>query len=104
MSALLVSERCTQHGQHLCDSALRVARVFPAAEEAARCTGWYADPKHWRRNTAIAVAGMFLVGAWAFRYSARNEQHHNYPTRPIPSQRWCKNFPEPNESRIGGAT
>ena len=83
--------------------ALLVSSVVYAAEDATCCAGWYADPKHWRRNTAVAVAGMFLVGAWAFRYSARNEQHHNYPTRPIWSQLWCKNFPPPPESRIGGA-
>ena len=23
--------------------------------------GWYCNPRHWRRNTAIALSGIFLV-------------------------------------------
>ncbi|KAK7818319.1 hypothetical protein CFP56_041422 [Quercus suber] len=38
--------------------------------------GPYCRPKHWRRNTAIAMAG----------------QRPHHPVRPIPSQIWCKNF------------
>ena len=88
--------------------------------------GWFADPKHWRRNTAICflVIGAIAVpvlwfslccsvsGLWSCRVrtvqccdrehavqvflkSAQLEVHHTYPSRPIPSQRWCKNFPKP---------
>ena len=76
-----------------------------AADVPCACqTGWYADPKHWRRNTAIAFAAMFACAIPAFLFSARNEQHWQVPARPIPSQRWCKNFPEEKSDRIGGAT
>ncbi|KAK9844166.1 hypothetical protein WJX81_006677 [Elliptochloris bilobata] len=67
--------------------------------------GWYADPKHWRRNTVLAFAAMFAIAVPVFFLSASREQRHQYPVRPIPSQRWCKNFPPPpSEERIGGAT
>lgn len=66
--------------------------------------GWYADPKHWRRNTAVAFAVMFAIAVPVFFHSAKIEVHHQAPARPVPSQRWCKNFPPEEEGRIGGAT
>lgn len=65
--------------------------------------GWHPDPKHWRRNTFVVALAMAGVAYLAFRDSAAREVHHQYPTRPIPSQLWCKNFPEKNEKAIGGA-
>lgn len=64
--------------------------------------GWYADPKHWRRGTALVVAGMAVVAFKIFSTSARLETRHAAPARPIPSRRWS-NVPE---ARIGagGAT
>ena len=94
---LLVSKACSsKHWKLVCTPALLTGPV-PA-------TGWYADPKHWRRNTAIAFAAMFACAIPAFIFSARNEQHWQVPARPIPSQRWCKNFPDEKSDRIGGAT
>ncbi|XP_057847029.1 uncharacterized protein LOC131056782 [Cryptomeria japonica] len=58
--------------------------------------GWFCRPKHWRRNTAIAMAGIFLVCIPIAMKSAELEQRPHYPVRPIPSQLWCKNFPEPD--------
>ncbi|XP_041000846.1 uncharacterized protein LOC121246676 [Juglans microcarpa x Juglans regia] len=49
-------------------------------------------PKHWRRNTAIAMAGVFLVCIPIAMKSAELEQRPHQPVRPIPSQLWCKNF------------
>ncbi|BBG97510.1 hypothetical protein Prudu_006660 [Prunus dulcis] len=74
-------------------------------------------PKHWKRNTAIAMAGIFLVCIPIAMKSAEldcffspwfvgvmrstvdyiqddpglRQRPHN-PVRPIPSQLWCKNF------------
>ncbi|KAF5733017.1 hypothetical protein HS088_TW17G00552 [Tripterygium wilfordii] len=49
-------------------------------------------PKHWRRNTAIAMAGIFLICIPIAMKSAELEQRPHHPVRPIPSQLWCKNF------------
>ncbi|CAL5192628.1 unnamed protein product [Lathyrus oleraceus] len=49
-------------------------------------------PKHWKRNTAIAMFGVFLVCIPIFKLSAKLEQRPHHPVRPIPSQMWCKNF------------
>lgn len=57
--------------------------------------GWFADPKHWRRNTAIAFLVSAAIAVPVFFKSAELEVHHTYPSRPIPSQRWSKNFPPP---------
>ncbi len=75
----------------------------PELRPRAPLPGWYADPKLWRRNTAIAFAAMFAIAVPVFMHSAKIEQHHQAPVRPIPSQRWCKNFPPAAADRIGGA-
>ncbi|ESQ37711.1 hypothetical protein EUTSA_v10029049mg [Eutrema salsugineum] len=54
--------------------------------------GPYCRPKHWRRNTAIAMFGVFLVCIPIAMKSAELEQRPHMPVRPIPSQIWCKNF------------
>ncbi|CAI7742007.1 unnamed protein product [Closterium sp. NIES-54] len=55
--------------------------------------GWYCDPKYWRRNTAFALAGIFAVCVPIALTSARLEQRPIAPSRAIPSQMWCSNFP-----------
>ncbi|CAM6106201.1 unnamed protein product [Calypogeia fissa] len=57
--------------------------------------GWWCDPKYWRRNTAIAMAGIFLTCVPIAIKSAQLEQRPVPPVRPIPSQLWCKNFGPP---------
>ncbi|KAH0871803.1 hypothetical protein HID58_078825, partial [Brassica napus] len=54
--------------------------------------GPYCRPKHWRRNTAFAMFGVFLVCIPIAMKSAELEQRPHMPVRPIPSQIWCKNF------------
>ncbi|KAI7840218.1 hypothetical protein COHA_006000 [Chlorella ohadii] len=58
--------------------------------------GFYADPKRWKRNTA--VIGLIIAGiaAYAFKQSVQMEQRHKQPYESIPSQRWYteKNFPQ----------
>lgn len=58
--------------------------------------GWWADPKNWRRNTAVAFLGIAAISTVVFFKSAQLEQRPVPPVRPIPSQRWCKNFGKPN--------
>jgi len=54
--------------------------------------GWYADPRGWRRNTAIAYAAAFAIIVPVWMLSAHLEQRPNPPTHWIPSQLWCKNI------------
>ncbi|KAF2315335.1 hypothetical protein GH714_038862 [Hevea brasiliensis] len=54
--------------------------------------GPYCRPKHWRRNTAIAMFGVVLICIPIAMKSAELEQRPHHPVRPIPSQLWCKNF------------
>nr|CAB3457877.1 unnamed protein product [Digitaria exilis] len=76
--------------------------------------GPYCRPVHWRRNTAIAMFGVFIVCIPIAMKSAELEvymrppfmltcpcyfspslaymQRPHHPVRPIPSQLWCKNF------------
>uniref|UniRef100_A0A7N0SZS0 Transmembrane protein n=1 Tax=Kalanchoe fedtschenkoi TaxID=63787 RepID=A0A7N0SZS0_KALFE len=49
-------------------------------------------PVHWKRNTAIAMFGIFLACIPVAMLSAKLEQRPHMPVRPIPSQLWCKNF------------
>ncbi|XP_071690140.1 uncharacterized protein [Rutidosis leptorrhynchoides] len=49
-------------------------------------------PLHWKRNTAIAMAGIFLVCIPIAMTSAKLEQRPHMPVHPVPSQMWCKNF------------
>lgn len=56
--------------------------------------GWFADPKHWKRNTAMGFGVLAVASAMIFNYSRKLETRPLSPTRRIPSQAWCKNFPE----------
>eukprot|EP00890_Picochlorum_soloecismus_P000160 jgi/Picsp_1/1144/NSC_04625-R1_protein len=56
--------------------------------------GFFADPKHWRRNTAVAIAGLAVIASFIFSKSVSLEQRHAVPNRSIPSQRWApQSFP-----------
>ena len=56
--------------------------------------GWFADPKYWKRNTMLGFAFLGVASATIFNYSRQVEQRPLAPTRRIPSQGWCANFPE----------
>ncbi|KAI8108171.1 hypothetical protein M9434_006201 [Picochlorum sp. BPE23] len=57
--------------------------------------GFFPDPKHWRRNTLIAVIGLAAVGSLVFAKSTSLEVRHATPAGPIPSQRWApQSFPK----------
>ena len=56
--------------------------------------GWFADPKYCKRNTMLGFAFLVVASATIFNYSRQVEQRPLAPTRRIPSQGWCANFPE----------
>ena len=56
--------------------------------------GWFADPKRWKRNTLLGFAFLGVASATIFNYSRKLEVRPLVPTRRIPSQTWCANFPE----------
>lgn len=68
--------------------------------------GWWADPKHWRRNTVLAFAGVLAVAIPVFYKSVELEKRPFAPARPIPSQTWApaKNFGKANPEALGGQT
>ncbi|KDQ56755.1 hypothetical protein JAAARDRAFT_300579 [Jaapia argillacea MUCL 33604] len=47
--------------------------------------GWWTRPSNWKANTAIAFAGIAVVGYATFTLSADKEWRHNEPAKPIPS-------------------
>ena len=51
--------------------------------------GWHADPRSWRRGTAVVALAMAAAAAYVFRGSAALETRHAAPARPIPSRRWA---------------
>ena len=61
--------------------------------------GWFADPKHWRRNTLMGLAFVGVAGAVIFDYSRKVEVRTMPPTRRIPRQAWCENVPEGSPSK-----
>ncbi|KAK9840385.1 hypothetical protein WJX74_008977 [Apatococcus lobatus] len=66
--------------------------------------GWHADPKHWKRNTAVALVAIVAICVPVWRMSAAAERRPHAPTRPIPSQMWSKNFPKPDPNATGGSS
>ena len=46
--------------------------LSPASHSSSK-GGWWPDPPHWRRNTALAIGLMFLLCVPIFRYSAARE-------------------------------
>ncbi|EEH51160.1 uncharacterized protein MICPUCDRAFT_54712 [Micromonas pusilla CCMP1545] len=71
---------------------------FPSGFDTSRvwspAGGWFADPKAWKRNTAIGFLAAGAAAVAIFSYSRKVEQRPLSPTRRIPSQAWCDNFPE----------
>mmetsp|Transcript_18276 Transcript_18276/g.45463 ORF Transcript_18276/g.45463 Transcript_18276/m.45463 type:complete len:81 (-) Transcript_18276:441-683(-) len=55
--------------------------------------GWFPNPQHWRRNTALGFVAVGVMSAIIFDYSRKLEQRPLSPNRRIPSQMWCANFP-----------
>ena len=51
--------------------------------------GWFADPKHWRRNTAVGFGIVFVASAYVFNVSRKLEKRPIYPHHRIPSQSWA---------------
>ena len=51
--------------------------------------GWFADPKHWRRNTAVGFGIVFVASAYVFNASRKLEKRPIYPHHRIPSQSWA---------------
>jgi len=51
--------------------------------------GWFADPKHWRRNTAIGFGIVFVASAFVFNQSRKMEKRPQFPHHGIPSQMWA---------------
>jgi len=51
--------------------------------------GWFADPKHWRRNTAVGFGIVFVSSAYVFNVSRKMEQRPQQPHHRIPSQSWA---------------
>merc|ERR1711924_221345 len=50
--------------------------------------GWYADPRGWRKNTAMAFGVVALVVIPLWMKSASMEKRHREPFRWIPSMLW----------------
>ncbi|KAJ1792021.1 hypothetical protein LPJ59_004896, partial [Coemansia sp. RSA 2399] len=58
--------------------------------------GWWAQPKTWKRNTAIVSLGILAVSAVIFKKSADIEHRVIYPRMWVPSMMWAKQFKEGN--------
>eukprot|EP00242_Pyramimonas_sp_CCMP2087_P010103 CAMPEP_0198206158 /NCGR_PEP_ID=MMETSP1445-20131203/9691_1 /TAXON_ID=36898 /ORGANISM="Pyramimonas sp., Strain CCMP2087" /LENGTH=77 /DNA_ID=CAMNT_0043878737 /DNA_START=595 /DNA_END=828 /DNA_ORIENTATION=+ len=56
--------------------------------------GWYPDPKGWRGNLGKAYLALFVIGGTIAYTSAQLEHRPVKPAFPIPSMRWCNNFPK----------
>ena len=52
--------------------------------------GWWANPKHWKRNTGFAGVGIATAAIFLFRVGCEVERRPVAPYKHIPSQRWCK--------------
>ncbi|RSH85300.1 hypothetical protein EHS25_005107 [Saitozyma podzolica] len=78
-------------------SALPLPRPNPPASLSfastfSRTGGWWSRPKNWAGNTVFAIAGIALATYGVWSLSARKEQRHIAPWKPIPSARVCS-FP-----------
>jgi len=50
--------------------------------------GWYADPRGWRKNTAMAFGVVALIAIPIWMKSTSLEKRHRPPIRWIPSMLW----------------
>ena len=41
--------------------------------------GWFADPKHWKRNTFMGFMAAGVIGAYIFNYSRKIEVRRVLP-------------------------
>ncbi|KAI0791485.1 hypothetical protein BC629DRAFT_365268 [Irpex lacteus] len=54
--------------------------------------GWWTRPSNWKTNTAVAAAGIAALAYATWTVSAEHEVRLAEPIRPIPSQRWAKQY------------
>jgi len=77
------------------DTTLRVTHThmggggFDTSQVWTSYGGWFADPKHWRRNTAVGFGIVFVASAYVFNVSRKLEKRPIYPHHRIPSQSWA---------------
>ncbi|GFZ48079.1 hypothetical protein JCM24511_05827 [Saitozyma sp. JCM 24511] len=60
----------------------------PFASTFSHTGGWWSRPKNWAGNTVFAIAGIALATYGVWTLSARKEERHIAPWKPIPSARW----------------
>lgn len=60
--------------------------------------GWYPDPVHWRRNTALALLGTAILSTFVLLESAKREQRYRPAAHFIPSELWSHNVPKREEA------
>jgi hypothetical protein len=60
--------------------------------------GWWAHPRAWRRNTAIATVGIVAVFIPVYIYSERISERPEYAERRIP---WRPNVPVRSDPPAG---
>ncbi|CEF99325.1 unnamed product [Ostreococcus tauri] len=56
--------------------------------------GWFADPKGWRRNTALGFVGLGVLAFATWDFSRKREKRPIYPAHRVPSQMWSNAFDE----------
>ncbi|KAF8323915.1 hypothetical protein DL93DRAFT_2049328, partial [Clavulina sp. PMI_390] len=57
--------------------------------------GWWTRPANWKANTALVATGMGLMTYVVWNFSAAREWRYIQPSKPIPSQRWAKQYTDP---------
>mmetsp|Transcript_17838 Transcript_17838/g.38381 ORF Transcript_17838/g.38381 Transcript_17838/m.38381 type:complete len:123 (-) Transcript_17838:504-872(-) len=61
--------------------------------------GFYVDPKGWRKNLGLALAGAGLIYYGVWQYSIQQEVRLRAPKTWIPSLLWNPNVPDPVDFR-----
>lgn len=65
-------------------------RYWAPREVWSPAGGWWTTaPRHWKRNTAVAVGVLVLTSGALFALSASKERRPLPPRSFIPSQRWA---------------
>ena len=67
--------------------------------------GWYCNPHHWQRNTAVVGLGICAIMAVVSNFSRNNERRPMPPmdVGSCPSQSWCKHAVE-DDPRLAPST
>ncbi|EMR11516.1 hypothetical protein PNEG_00529 [Pneumocystis murina B123] len=60
--------------------------------------GWWCQPRKWKSNTAICIAGISLIVFWVWKTSVEKEWRYNKPSGWIPSLLWSKGLKEQNRN------